>query len=659
MTATLTPKPSAMPVCSQHLLRTPHRPRVSRFRRLIAGRPDAPRWERPALFVLLLGTALLYLWNLSASGYANTYYAAAAQAGSENWKALFFGSLDAGNAITVDKPPASLWLMGLSGQVFGFSSWSMLAPQALCGVAAVGFLYAAVRRWSGPVAGMIAGAGLALTPVAVLMFRFNNPDALLVLLLVIAAYCLIRALETASTTWLLLVGTAIGFGFLTKMLQALLVVPAFGLVYLIAAPTPLRRRMYQLLCALAAMVVSAGWYVAIVELWPASSRPYIGGSENNSILELTMGYNGLGRIFGGSGNGGGGGVGGGNTGFGGATGIDRLVGDSMGTEISWLLPAALIGLVAGLWFTRRAPRTDRTRAALVLWGGWLIVTALVFSFMSGTMHPYYTVALAPAIAALIAISGRELWRGRAHLPARLALAAMVVATGGWSYELLSRNSDWHPELRIGVLIISLVVAAGLLVGSLVPRRLVFVLATLSLAVGLSGSGAYALATASVAHSGSIPTSGPSGQMSGGPGGAMLFEGAQDAQVPGGQGLTSDGTRMGGPGEANTSAELITLLRASDARWAAATSGAQSAAGMQLSSGRPVMAMGGFTGSDPAPTLAEFQEYVANGDIGYYVAGGGMGGPSGGSSDITSWVAANYTAVTVGGQTVYDLSEPLA
>ncbi len=293
------------------------------------------------------------------------------------------------------------------------------------------------------------------------MFRFNNPDALLTLLLVAAAYCTVRATERASARWLMLAGTCIGFGFLTKLAQALLVVPALGLAYLIAAPTGLRRRVVHLADAAGAAVVSAGWYVALVDLWPASSRPYIGGSTDNSLLQLALGYNGLGRIFGSSGGraggggiggggigGGGGGMGGGaNTGFGSATGITRLFGASMGSEISWLLPAALLALVVGLWRTRRAPRTDPARAALVLWGGWLVASGLVFSFMNGIIHPYYTVALAPAIAALVVAGGTSRWRDRAQLPARASLAAMIALTGAWSFVLLDRVPTWLPALR--------------------------------------------------------------------------------------------------------------------------------------------------------------------------------------------------------------------
>ena len=662
--------------------------------------PTDPAWARPALLGLLALTAVLYLWNLSASGYANSFYAAAAQAASVSWKAWFFGSFDASSFITVDKPPASLWLMGLSGRVFGFSSWSMLVPQALEGVAAVGLLYGAVRRWSGPAAGLLAGAALALTPAAALMFRFNNPDALLVLLLVAAAYSVVRALEQAGTGWLLLAGSAVGFGFLAKMMQAFLPLPALVLVYLICAPTSVRRRLVQLLGALAALVVSAGWWIAVVELWPASSRPYIGGSESNSILELVLGYNGLGRILGGDGNGGGGGGGNSNSSFGGATGITRLFNQEMGNEISWLLPAALIALVAGLVAVRRAPRTDRVRASLILWGGWLIVTALTFSFMKGTVHPYYTVALAPAIAALVAIGGQTLWTRRSYWAARAGLAAMVLASGLWSYTLLARNGSWHPELRSAVPAVSAVVVTALLVPGRRMARGLVVLALAGTIAGLSGTTAYAVTTAGSAHTGSIPSVGPAGASGsfggaggfggGGPGGGTRPSGAPGSAAPGtggpagtasgtggaagtdGAAGTASGTTgasagdqapvgggFGGGGlggeSTSTNAELTALLQKAGTRWAAATVGSGTAASLQLASAEPVMSIGGFNGGDPAPTLAAFKEYVADGDVRYFVSGGDGGGGGGrGNSEIATWVAATYTATTVGGQTVYDL-----
>src|SRR4029453_10743727 len=255
----------------------PMAPAPGRLARLVRGRAEDPAWVRPSLLGLLATTAWLYLWALSASGWANDFYSAAAQAASQSWKAFFFGSSDASNFITVDKPPAALWVMGLSARLFGVNAWSLLVPQALMGVATVALLYGCVRRWFGRAAGLLAGAVTALTPVATLIFRFNNPDALLVLLLVAAAYAVVRALEDGATRWLVLAGALVGLAFLAKQLQTLLVVPAFALVYLAAAPGSLGRRLGQLVAAGAAMVAAAGWWVAIVELTPASMRPYIGG----------------------------------------------------------------------------------------------------------------------------------------------------------------------------------------------------------------------------------------------------------------------------------------------------------------------------------------------------------------------------------------------
>lgn len=739
------------------------------------GRADDPRWVRPALLALLAATVVLYLWGLGASGWANAFYSAAVQAGSQSWKAFFFGSSDAGNFITVDKPPASLWPMALSVRLFGLSSWSILAPQALMGAATVGALYATVRRRFSPLGGLLAGAALALTPVAALMFRFNNPDALLVLLLTLSAYGMLRAVETASTKWLLFTGAMFGFAFLAKTLAAFLILPAFAVIYLVVAPTGFWRRLRQTLLAGVAVVVAGGWWVAVVELLPASARPYVGGSQDNSFLSLTFGYNGLGRVDGnerGSVGGGSrlpagldlpGGAAGHNRGWG-QTGITRLFGSDIGGQIAWLLPAALILLVVGLWATRRYARPDTARAAFLVWGGWLVSTALIFSFMSGIFHQYYTVALAPAVAALVGMGVDGLWRARHRLPYALLLAGVLAVTAGWAFVLLGRSSDFLPWLRWAVLVGGLAAAAALVAGQFAGKvsgrlgaRIASVAGLVGLAAALGGPAAYAVDTVDTAHNGSIITAGPSVKGAGGPGafgrkggmggtggkggqgrqgfpggfgGGQGFPGAQGGQggqggFPGGQGgqggqggsgrgaggtgghhergaagsggatgvpgfpgfpggQDPEGAGAGGPGgfggmggllggtKVSDEAKALLSQDAGQYTWAAATTGSQNAASYQLATGKPVMALGGFNGTDPSLSLAGFQKYVQEGKVHWFIGGGshrGFGGGAGGegaeggqqteAAQIEAWVTSHFTVKTVGSATFYDLTAPKA
>jgi 4-amino-4-deoxy-L-arabinose transferase-like glycosyltransferase len=691
----------------------PRRPARSSWpRRFVRGRPSDPAWVRPALLVLLGLTAGLYLWDLGASGWANSFYSAAVQAGTKSWKAFFFGSSDSSNFITVDKPPAALWVMETSARIFGLNSWSILVPQALEGVAAVGLLYATVRRWFSPAAGLIAGAVLALTPVATLMFRFNNPDALLVLLLIGAAYATVRAIDTGRTRWLVLMSALIGLAFDTKMLQAFIVVPVLAGAYLLAGPPKFWRRFVQLVWAGVALVISAGWWVVAVTLTPAADRPYIGGSQNNSLWNLIWGYNGVGRL---SGNEAGSVLGGNRrpgAGMWGATGWSRMFNSDFGGQVAWLIPAALVLLAAGLLWTWRAPRTDRTRAAMVIWGGWLLVTGAVFSFAAGIIHPYYTVALAPAIGALVGIGAVGCWKGRDRWLPRIALSVAMAATAVWSYVLLDRSPSWLPWLRPTVLAGGLLVALALLVPPRFVRgragRLVGAsLAGIGMVIALAAPAASSLDTATTPHTGAIPSAGPTvtGSRSGpggfggrgGPGGFPTFGGSATGRptfggtngngfptFPGGTSNSSTGqftppnVRGGGfggnggvgglLGSGTTSSALVKLLKADANRytWVAATVGSNSAAGLQLSSDEPVMSIGGFNGTDPAPSLATFEAYVKAGKIHYFVpGGGGAGGGLGGgtssttsvASQITSWVESHYTAKTVGNTTVYDLTQP--
>ncbi|WP_263168194.1 ArnT family glycosyltransferase [Streptomyces sp. SCSIO ZS0520] len=717
--------------------------------RLWRGRPEDARWVRPAFLGLLLLVAVGYLWDLSASGWSNSFYSAAAQAGSADWKAFFFGSLDAGNAITVDKPPAALWPMALSVRLFGLDSWAILVPEALMGVGTAAVLYAAVRRRFSAAAGLLAVAVFATTPVAALMFRFNNPDALLTLLMTVTVYAVLRALEAGRTAWLLLAGAAVGLAFLTKTLQAFLILPPLALVYAVCAPVPLRRRLGQLLLSGVVLVFAGGWWVALVELWPAGSRPYIGGSQHNSFLELTFGYNGLGRINGNeTGSVGGGGGPGGGGGRWGDTGLLRMLDESTGAQVAWLLPAALLLLIAGLVLTRRAPRTDTARAAHLAWGGSLLATGLVFSFMAGIFHQYYTVALAPYLAAVVAMGATGLWERRAEAWPALLLGAAVAGTAVWAHVLLKRTPDHLPWLRWAVLLGGLAAAVLLALAPRLHRALARGALALALAACLAGPVAYTLSTLNSPHTGSIPTAGPAGAgMPGfgggrgpgggaggpggpggnfpgggqggngqggnapggngagggagqGPGGAFPGGGqGPGGQAPGGQGNGRGGFPGGFPGGGTgggaerpggrgggggmggllggqqVSAKASALLKKDADRytWAAAAIGSQNAASYQLSTGKPVMAIGGFNGTDPSPTLAQFQQYVADGRIHYFLAGGGMGGgrmdggtetpggrtgggERGTSSAVSTWVESHFTKVTVGESTFYDLTK---
>jgi 4-amino-4-deoxy-L-arabinose transferase-like glycosyltransferase len=670
-------------------------------------------WERLSFAGLIVGTALLYLVGLSKSGWANQFYSAAVQSGSRSWTAMLFGSLDAGNFITVDKPPASLWIMDISARIFGVNSWSILVPQALEGVAAVAILYAAVKRVSTHTAGLLSGAILATTPVAALMFRFDNPDALLVLLMTAAAYGTVRAVEKASWRWLALAGALLGLAFLTKMLQGLLVVPAFGAAYLVAAPTGLARRIRHSLIAFAALIGAAGWWIALVELWPGASRPYIGGTNTNSILELTFGYNGIGRLTGSSNNGS---VNGGTGGFSSSeTGWTRLFGSEMGTQISWLLPAALVAIGALIWLTWRRPRTDILRASVIVWGGWLLVTGVVLSFASGIIHPYYTVALAPAIAACVGIGVGMLWRARSQDVARWLLAGIVAVGAWWTFDLLGR-ANWHPELRWLVLLAGAVGVATVMMPAGLGRRVgVVAVPAIGLAL-LAGPTAYAVQTASTAHTGAIPSAGPgsaggfggggfgggrggvagagpgggpggtgggTGGFGGGAGGfgggAGGFGGANAPTGATGTGATGTGAAPtnragGGPGggggggggglggATTVSSALKAALNAgaSNYTWVAATTGDNEAASLELGTGNSVISLGGYNGTDPAITLAAFEKLVAGGKVHFYVAdaSGFIGSTSAQGStayQIQQWVEANFTAQTVGGTTIYDLT----
>jgi 4-amino-4-deoxy-L-arabinose transferase-like glycosyltransferase len=605
-------------------------PRPTRARRRV--RPGRPAWALPAQAGIGVLALVLYTWDLSRNGMGNSFYAAAVKSGSVSWKAFFFGSLDPGSFTTVDKPPASLWVQELSARVFGFSSWSILLPEALAGVASVLVLYHLVRQWAGESAAALSALAFALTPVAVVMFRFNNPDALLTLALLLAAWALWSALETASTGKMVACGALLGLAFLTKTLEAFIVLPAFGLVYLVAGKPGLRRRIVQLVWAGVALVVASSWWVAIVELWPKASRPYVGGSADNSELNLIFGYNGFARIFGS----GGATPSGGAVSFAGAPGWLRMFNPDLGGQVSWLIPLAAVGLVAGLVLAGRAPRTDRLRAGYLLWGGWMVLDLVVFSDAKGIFHPYYTVALAPALAAVAGAGSVSAWTlGRRRRVLALLLPAMVVGTAVWSLALLDRSPHYDPWLTPAILTGVALAAFGLwavLTGRARRAWLGVGAAACAVVVCVAGPAAYAVSTVSSTASGAIPAAGPS-SASGfgalGPGGGA--PGVRGVALPPGVGLprnVATGGRSGVPGgfggTATVSKALVRYLEShrGSATYLVAVTGSQGADGLIIATGQPVMAMGGFGGADPNPTLAQFERMVASGHVHYVLVAGG-------------------------------------
>ncbi|MEV3983377.1 glycosyltransferase family 39 protein [Nonomuraea sp. NPDC049758] len=611
--------------------------------RALTGAAGDPRWSRPAMWTVLAAAFVLYAWALS--GDANEYYAAAVLSGTRSWKAFFFGAIDAGSFITVDKPPLALWVMGLSARIFGYGTYSMLMPQVLAGVAAVGTVYSAVRRSfgrtrQGHVAALVAAVVMTLTPITVAINRDNNPDTVLVLLLVLAAWFCLESLRTARLRPLLLAALFVGLGFNAKMLQAYLVVPAFGVAYLVCARHGLARRVGHLLAAGVVLVASSAWWMVVVDLWPAASRPYVGGSTDNTVRDLVIGYNGLGRIFGQDRAGGG--FGGAN--FGGQAGAGRLFNDVMAGQISWLLPFCAVALAFAV--LPRARGTLFDGAAWLLWGGWLVVHHAVFSFSSGTFHPYYTTAMAPAVAALTGMGATLMWQAyRRSRGWAWALPAAVAVTGGWAFVVLRRTPEWLPWLAWVVLGATTVAVAGFVAASAtglvagrgrMAGRVTVVAGVAALVAGLAGPAAYAVSSLGTPVNGTNPTAGPSTGRTGGPGGPPL-----GGEPPQGEPGVRERGSMGG-GVADSTVQYL-VADQGRATWLVAVGSARQASSIILSTGRPVIAMGGFTGSDPAMTVPRLRELVSSGRL-RYVLPGGRGGPGGGDTAVTTWVTANCAAV---------------
>jgi 4-amino-4-deoxy-L-arabinose transferase-like glycosyltransferase len=596
-----------------------------RLRALVRGRPEDPWWSRPGLIAAGVLAGVLVFWALTVSGYANNWYADGALAASRSWKAFFDNAADLSGVVSLDKGPLSDWMMGLSGWIFGFSSFSMLLPDALCGIASVILLHDAVRRTLGHRAALLAALILALSPVSVVMDRYNDPEALLSVLLVASAWALVRALESGRLRHMLLCGAFVGLAFNTKMLEAYLVVPGLAAAFAVAGRGRWRRRLGYLLCGGAVMVVvSFAWFTTMM-LIPAADRPYVGSTTDNSWFSLIFGYNGLSRLTGAGGQ---------------STGLTRLLtGSLVGGQIGWLLLFAFAGLLAGLWVTRRAAREERHRAAYLLFGLWGLAGFVIFSFSQGTFLPYYTNAMAPAVAALAGGGGVLMFdRFRGGWGWTATLAAAVAATAVVSFRLLRDTPSFVPWLSWAVLAAAGVAVVGVIAlrararwpgpwrgrrfGQLGSGRLVLVVALGATAVALlGGPTVYTIATVGYGQTGGDPRAG------------------QGPRV---------GARRAAAAVNTPDAALVAYLKAhrDGARYLVAANGSQAAAPIALATGDPVITMGGFSESGsaasvPAPTVDQLKTFIAKGELRYVIPGPRSFAPA-----RTSWVQSHCRAVTV-------------
>jgi 4-amino-4-deoxy-L-arabinose transferase-like glycosyltransferase len=641
----------------------------------------------PELGALLVLAGVLNLWALDRNGWANQYYSAAVRSMSTSWHNFLYDSFDPSGLMTVDKPPLALWVQALSARVFGFHSWSILVPQALMGVATVALVYDLTRRLWGRTAGFVAGLVLAVTPITVAISRHNNPDALLALCCVGALWCLVRALQDGRTRWIVLSGVCVGLGFETKMGAALVVVPAIVAAWLWIAPRGRLTAVRQLLAGGAAMVVVGGAWPLLMMLTPASSRPWISGTSDNSIISLILNYNGLGRLDGQAGGPGGNmgaGPGGGTT-FGGATGPLRLLNEGMGGQAGWLLGFAVVAIVA-LTVATRLRRADARTGWLVAAGGTFLTIAVAFSFAQGIFHPYYVAQLAPFTAVLVGAGSG--WFLSGHRAA--GIGAAVALAAGVATELLVLHNipgqlTWLPT----VLLVAGAVTAVALVAVRGPLRAAVLAGALGLL--LLAPASWAVQTLGHATEGTFPAGGPSqvgfgggpGGRAGGPGaggpgggfgappGAGSRPGAPPAGTsgrfggaPGGAGTGGAGGGMGGGFGGDTAGLTQAVAYARQhGGGAIAVSSQSGAAASIIQSGANVAGIGGFSGRESQVSTTWLAEAVRSGRVRWVLAGdsGGFGGNDGrvGSSQVMAAVAhvGRKVTITSGSSTttLYDLS----
>jgi 4-amino-4-deoxy-L-arabinose transferase-like glycosyltransferase len=627
-----------------------------------ASPPRALRWPRArvlrlaALTGIVLLAAGLRLANLQALGYANHYYTAAVASMLQSWHNFFFVAAEPGGAVSVDKPPVGLWLQAASALLFGVNGFAVLLPQIMAGILSVSVLYHLVRRWFGAPAGMLAALALAITPVVVATDRNNTIDSTLILTLLLAAWAFTRAAESGRVRWVLLGAGLVGLGFNIKMLEAFLPLPAFYAVYLLGSPERLWRKLANLgVATVLLLAISLAWITA-VDLTPASQRPYVGSSGNNSELTLAIGYNGVERLAGmgrqlqgglgtilarllpgganrqrgGAGPAGGGFSGRGGPGFGaagggafpgtGQPGPWRLFTAPLSKEASWLLPFGLFALVLLAIGTPLRWPVARDHQAGLLWGGWLITAGLFFS-VALFFHEYYLSTIGAPLAALVGIGAVSLWRLTQQRP-WVAVNLLLIAAGA--------------TLALQIVTATAFVGLAWWLG---PGVLLFVIGAAVLLVTTGGSrGQAALAGFGCVLAALLITPGIWSALT-------TLNSSSNQSLP----AAYSGQRSGPPGRGGlqVSQNLLGFLQTNTQgmKYLMAVPSSMQGSDYVIATGRPVLYLGGFMGIDPVETAPDLARLVASGQLRYiYWDARGRGG-LGQQPNISTWLTQNCRPVT--------------
>ena len=612
--------------------------------------PRVPRLrpEHAALGGILVLSGLLQFVKLGQNGYANVFYSAAVKSMLRSWHLFVFASSDPNGFITVDKPPLALWLETLSAKIFGFAPLSLLIPEGICVMLSVVLLYRIVTPRFGAAAGLASAFALAVFPSFVAVGRDTGVDPPLILLMLGACGAALAAIDSGRLRWLMATAVLVGLAFNTKSLAAMLCVPGIAIGYLVCAPGSVRRRLAQMAAAGVVLVVVSGAWIAAVDLTPASERPFVGSSTNNTELQLLLDYNGFGRVGGQQG-------GPGSTidvlnpdqipplwrpgynappsalertlgrpapaqipaaarkpgrqrdalpiPFGGARSPVRIFGTGLGDQAGWDVPLALIGLVALALVVRR--RRDRRAGALIVLGGWMLVELVTLDFSAGIVHPYYASALGPGLAAMLgagAVALAPMLRSgspnRALLGYGLIVVA-IVATVAVQLVLIGRADDplwWRIPLVLGSV-------AALAAIPIVRNRAAIPLAAV-VALALVAPMIYSFSVWLAPVEGTFPAAGP-----------YSYAG------PGGVGVGTV-TRHAYRG-------LIAFLAAHGAtqRYPLLTESSDQA-GPLILMGLRASAVGGYGASDPAMSAAQLSSLVASGQARYLLIGGPYSGRGG-------------------------------